>query len=34
MKKLILIYNPVSGKAVFKNRLDEIIDKFQQRGCG
>lgn len=33
MKKLILIYNPVSGKAVFKNRLDEIIDKFQQRGC-
>ena len=29
MKKLILIYNPVSGKAVFKNRLDEIIDKLE-----
>lgn len=33
MKKLILIYNPVSGKAIFKHRLDEIIDKFQQNGC-
>lgn len=33
MKKIILIYNPVSGKAVFKNRLDEIIDSFQRNGC-
>lgn len=33
MKKLVLIYNPVSGKAVFKHRLDEIIHKFQQNGC-
>ena len=33
MKKLVLVYNPVSGHATFKNKLDEIIEKFQQRGC-
>ena len=33
MKKLVLVYNPVSGKAVFKKRLDEIIFKLQSRGC-
>ncbi len=33
MKKLVLVYNPVSGKAVFKTRLDEIIYKLQSRGC-
>ena len=33
MKKLVLVYNPVSGKAVFKKRLDEIIYKLQSRGC-
>ena len=33
MKKLVLIYNPVSGKAIFKTRLDEIIFKLQSRGC-
>ena len=33
MKKLVLVYNPVSGKAVFKERLDEIIEKFQKRNC-
>ena len=33
MKKLALIYNPVSGKAEFKHRLDEIIQKFQERDC-
>ena len=33
MKKMILVYNPVSGNASFKNKLDMMIDKFQQRGC-
>lgn len=33
MKKMILVYNPVSGDASFKNKLDMMIDKFQQRGC-
>ncbi|MCR5176263.1 MAG: YegS/Rv2252/BmrU family lipid kinase [Anaerovibrio sp.] len=33
MKKLVLVYNPVSGKAVFKNKLDDIICKLQSRGC-
>ena len=33
MKKLVLVYNPVSGRAVFKSQLDEIIEKLQGRGC-
>ena len=33
MKKLVLIYNPVSGKAAFKSRLDNILEAFQQRDC-
>ncbi len=33
MKKMILVYNPVSGDASFKNKLDMMINKFQQRGC-
>lgn len=33
MKKLILVYNPVSGDAMFKYRLDEMIEKFMARGC-
>ena len=33
MKKLALVYNPVSGKAVFKNKLDDIIQRFQARNC-
>lgn len=33
MKKLILAYNPVSGDAMFKYRLDEMIEKFMARGC-
>ena len=33
MKKLVLVYNPVSGRAVFKSQLDEIIEKLQSRGC-
>ena len=32
MKRLILAYNPVSGNASFKNKLDYIIDSFQKRG--
>lgn len=32
MKKILLIYNPVSGHAAFKSRLDDIIDAFQRRG--
>ncbi len=33
MKKMILVYNPVSGDASFKNKLDMMINKFQQRDC-
>lgn len=33
MKKLILVYNPVSGDAMFKYKLDDIIEKFTARGC-
>ena len=33
MKKLILVYNPVSGDAFFKYRLDELIDKFLHHHC-
>ena len=33
MKRLILVYNPVSGHATFKNRLDWMIEEFQKRGC-
>jgi len=32
MKKLGLIYNPVSGHALFKGKLDALIDLFQQHG--
>lgn len=32
MKKIRFIYNPVSGNGILKNRLDEIIEKFQRRG--
>ncbi|MBR3051952.1 MAG: YegS/Rv2252/BmrU family lipid kinase [Selenomonadaceae bacterium] len=32
MKKILLVYNPVSGHAAFKNRLDSVIENFQQRG--
>lgn len=33
MKKLILVYNPVSGDAFFKYRLDELIEKFLHHHC-
>lgn len=32
MKKILLIYNPVSGHAAFKSRLDDIINACQRRG--
>lgn len=32
MKKLGLIYNPVSGHALFKSKLDSLIDLFQFHG--
>ena len=31
LKKILLVYNPVSGNAKFKRRLDGIIDAFQRR---
>ena len=31
MKRYVLIYNPVSGHATFRQRLDEIIEAFQRR---
>ena len=31
LKKILLVYNPVSGNAKFKLRLDEIIDACQRR---
>ena len=31
MKKILLVYNPVSGNAQFKRKLDEIIYAFQRR---
>lgn len=32
MKKILLAYNPVSGHAAFKNRLDSVIEQCQRRG--
>lgn len=32
MRKLALIYNPVSGNALFKVKLDWLIDSFQRHG--
>ena len=31
MKKMLLVYNPVSGDAKFKKRLDYVIEAFQRR---
>lgn len=33
MRKFILIYNPVSGDASFKFKLDNVIETFQHKGC-
>lgn len=33
MKKFVLVYNPVSGDALFKYKLDEIIAKFYANNC-
>ena len=32
LKKILLVYNPVSGHAAFKNKLDAVIENFQRRG--
>jgi len=31
MKKILLVYNPVSGSGSFKKKLDGVIEKFQRR---
>ncbi|MBR1396424.1 MAG: YegS/Rv2252/BmrU family lipid kinase [Selenomonadaceae bacterium] len=31
MKKILLVYNPVSGHAAFKSKLDSIVESFQRR---
>ena len=31
MKKILLVYNPVSGRGIFKKKLDNVIEKFQRR---
>ena len=31
MKRYVLVYNPVSGHATFRQKLDEIIEAFQRR---
>lgn len=33
MKKFVLLYNPLSGDAYFKYKLDELVDRFQRKGC-
>jgi len=33
LRKFILIYNPVSGDASFKFKLDNVIENFQHKGC-
>jgi diacylglycerol kinase family enzyme len=33
VRKFILIYNPVSGDASFKFKLDNVIENFQHKGC-
>lgn len=31
MKKIVLFYNPVSGHAAIKNKLDMLVEEFQRR---
>ena len=33
MKKIVLVYNPVSGDALFKYKIDYIIEVFQKSNC-
>lgn len=33
MKRFVLMYNPLSGDAYFKYKLDELIERFQRKGC-
>ena len=31
MKKILMVYNPVSGSAIFKKKLDAVIESLQRR---
>ena len=33
MRKIVLVYNPVSGDALFKYKIDYIIEVFQKNNC-
>jgi len=33
MKRFVLVYNPISGHATFRRKLDAMIEAFQKRGC-
>lgn len=33
MQRFILVYNPISGDASFKNKLDNVIECFQKKDC-
>jgi diacylglycerol kinase (ATP) len=33
VQKFILVYNPISGDASFKFKLDTVIEAFQKKGC-
>ena len=33
LRKFILVYNPISGDASFKFKLDNVIENFQDKGC-
>jgi len=33
LRKFILVYNPISGDASFKFKLDNVIENFQHKGC-
>ena len=33
MRKFVLFYNPVSGSAAFKGKLDMMVEAFQRRGA-
>ena len=33
MRKIVLVYNPVSGDALFKYKIDYIIEVFQKNKC-
>lgn len=33
LRKFILVYNPISGDASFKFKLDNVIEAFQKKDC-